>query len=251
MPDLTQKHVVLATDLDGTFLGGTPQQKDDLYNYIEKNREWLGLVFVTGRDLDFIDEITQKDVPRPDAVIGDVGTTVVSGIDFSPIDAVETWIDERWKGADHASRILGDAPHLKLQEGFGGRRVSYFYEDEAAAKVSAEALEAEGYDVLMSDGIYFDILPRGVQKGPTLKQFIAAHDLPAQKILVAGDTLNDRSLFETGMDGVVVANAEEALLASISGLPNVHFSEFDGAGGVFDGLQRKLELLAELELPNV
>ena len=76
MPDLTQKHVVLATDLDGTFLGGTPQQKDDLYNYIEKNREWLGLVFVTGRDLDFIDEITQKDVPRPDAVIGDVGTTV-------------------------------------------------------------------------------------------------------------------------------------------------------------------------------
>ncbi len=250
MQDLAEKKIILATDLDGTFLGGDTKERTELYTYVEDNRDWLGLVFVTGRDLDFIAEITQSEIPRPDAIIGDVGTTVVSGVDHSPIESIGNWIDQQWRGADHAEKILGEAPHLRLQTGFGGRRLSYFYDDEAPALVSAEKLKSEGYDVLMSDGIYFDILPRGVQKGPTLKKFIETQRLNGQSVLVAGDTLNDRSLFETGLDGVVVANAEDRLVSAVNHLPNVHFSDRNGAAGVFDGLKRKLETLTEMELSN-
>ena len=250
MQNLMEKKVILATDLDGTFLGGDEKERADLYAYVEDSRDWLGLVFVTGRDLDFISEITEKDVPRPDAIIGDVGTTVVSGVDHSPIESIDTWIDLQWRGAKHAESILGEAPHLRLQTGFGGRRLSYFYDEEAPALESAERLTAEGYDVLMSDGIYFDILPRGVQKGPTLKKFIESQNLHDHKVLVAGDTLNDRSLFETRLDGVVVANAEDRLVSAVNHLPNVHFSDRNGAAGVFDGLKRKLESLTKMEMSD-
>ena len=55
-------------------------------------------------------------------------------------------------------------------------------------------------------------------------------------MLTAGDTLNDLSLFETGLPGVVVGNAEPALLARVTGLPNLHLSTLPGAAGILDAL---------------
>lgn len=240
MENLKHKKLVLATDLDGTFLGGDAEARSGLYEFVENNREWLGLVFVTGRDLAFISEITAKDVPVPDLIIGDVGTTVVCGQTHAPLDAVDQWISERWGGPETAETHVAGAPGLRKQTGFGGQRLSYYYDDEAAAREIAIALEAEGYDVLMSDGVYFDILPRGVQKGPTLLKVIDLLDLSADAVFVAGDTLNDRSLFETGIDGVVVGNAEARLLEAVSELTNVYCASGNGAAGVFEGLHHKL-----------
>ena len=42
--------MLLATDLDGTFLGGTPVQKEQLYRIIN-NGKGIQLVFVSGRGL--------------------------------------------------------------------------------------------------------------------------------------------------------------------------------------------------------
>jgi len=50
----------LATDLDGTFLGGSKEAREKLYRAIEKQKEAITLIFVTGRDLDFIREIVEK-----------------------------------------------------------------------------------------------------------------------------------------------------------------------------------------------
>ena len=38
------KPFVLATDLDGTFLGGTAEGRETLYNLIEDNRDTVGLI---------------------------------------------------------------------------------------------------------------------------------------------------------------------------------------------------------------
>ena len=48
--DISEKKLVLATDLDGTFLGGSDEQRSSLYSWIEANRAQVGLIFVTGRD---------------------------------------------------------------------------------------------------------------------------------------------------------------------------------------------------------
>ena len=36
-----QQSLLLATDLDGTFLGGSQQQQSEFYQYIEKQRDRL------------------------------------------------------------------------------------------------------------------------------------------------------------------------------------------------------------------
>lgn len=231
----------MATDLDGTFLGGSVDERATLYNYIEANRNRIGLIFVTGRDVDFIRNITtNENVPSPDLIIGDVGTTIVNGSDYEPFTPVDTWIESLWPGADEAEAALDDCDHLKKQDVFGGRRVSYFYNDEDAARQIAKNVEELGYDVLMSAGVFFDVLPRGIQKGSTLMKALEALDVDPTKVLVAGDTLNDLSLFKTGLDGVAVGNSEPLLLAELVGLETVYYPSSEGAAGVLDAMRCKM-----------
>ncbi|MBI1262916.1 MAG: HAD hydrolase family protein [Rhizobiales bacterium] len=237
---MRRKELVLATDLDGTFLGGSEDERAALYAFIKANRDRMGLIFVTGRDVDFIRYITtSENVPAPDLIIGDVGTTIVSGIDYEPFAPVDSWIEDRWPGPSAAEAALADCDHLKKQEVFGGRRVSYFYCDETAARQIARDVEECGYDVLMSAGVFFDVLPRGIQKGPTLMKAIDALEIDPAKVLVAGDTLNDLSLFKTGLDGVAVGNSEPLLLQALSGLDTVYYPTGEGAAGVLDAIHRK------------
>jgi hydroxymethylpyrimidine pyrophosphatase-like HAD family hydrolase len=101
-PTLADRRFVLATDLDGTFLGGTDAERLTLYDWIGANRATVGLVFVTGRDPGFIlDLCAGGTVPWPDMVIGDVGTTVATVDDgaLHPVPALEAQIAEAWNDA--------------------------------------------------------------------------------------------------------------------------------------------------------
>ncbi|WP_272944439.1 HAD family hydrolase [Planktothrix mougeotii] len=49
---ITNNTLVLATDLDGTFLGGSLQERQKFYNYLQSKRDRLLLIFVTGRSLE-------------------------------------------------------------------------------------------------------------------------------------------------------------------------------------------------------
>ncbi|OLS43552.1 alpha,alpha-trehalose-phosphate synthase, partial [Rhodovulum sulfidophilum] len=72
-PPLSDRRFVLATDLDGTFLGGTEAERQRLYDWIEANRASVGLIFVTGRDPEFIMEMcAENGLPWPEYVGGDV-----------------------------------------------------------------------------------------------------------------------------------------------------------------------------------
>ena len=52
---------VLATDLDGTFLGGSDEDRARFYRWIENNRDRVGLIFVTGRDPGYISFLTKRE----------------------------------------------------------------------------------------------------------------------------------------------------------------------------------------------
>lgn len=231
---------VLATDLDGTFLGGSAEQRAELYDWIACRREEIVLIFVSGRGLDFMRGLAQELPVQPDHMVGDVGTSVACGPWYAPLPPLEQWLDAAWP-ADAPARIeetMQRHPALKAQPVVGGRRRSYYYEDPAHAQAAKQEVKRLGFDVLMSDNLYFDVLPRGVQKGPTLLKTLAALGLPAHRTLVAGDTLNDLSMFDTGLTGVAVGNREPALDAAIREHANVYRSPRPGAAGVLDALQR-------------
>ncbi len=238
--------LTLATDLDGTFLGGSDAERRQLYDMIDTRRHELTLIFVTGRDLPFIRSLCRDTpVPSPDYVIGDVGTTVASGPALAPVEALEAAIAEAWANRGEAVRTMLDGvPGLRLQPTPFRYRVSYDYDPAVLDEALPARIEAAGFDVLLSAGRFLDVLPPGVAKGPTLLRLIEHLELDPDRVLVAGDTLNDLSLFETGLRGVAVANSEPALKQSLEGRPSVYHSEGAGAAGILEAIER-MELLPE------
>lgn len=230
--------LVLATDLDGTFLGGSHGQRHALYDHL-RSRDDAVLIFVTGRDLDFIRElIATPGMPRPDWIVGDVGTTVVDGRDFRPVVEIDGEIARIWNGAgDRVRALLAGEPGLRLQDTPFRHRVSYDYDPAVLSPDVVGRVEAEGFDCLLSAERFLDVLPRGVAKGPTLLRLVEWLDLPADRVLVAGDTLNDLSLFQTRLKGVAVGNSEPKLLNAIAEFDWVHRSAAPGAAGIADALR--------------
>lgn len=237
---MTGKLSILATDLDGTFLGGDAAARARLYDWIVHHRSEVVLIFVSGRGQRFMRELAQSLPVRPDHCIGDVGTTVHVGAALAPHPEIEPWLDAHWP-ADAPARIealLANHGGLRLQPGIEGRRRSYFFDDPTVAHAAAVQVRGAGFAPLISDNLYFDVLPRGLQKGPTLLRLLDTLGLPRERTLVAGDTLNDLSMFQTGLPAVAVANREPGLDLALSELPHVHRSEQEGAAGVLDALVR-------------
>lgn len=245
LAELADRRFVLATDLDGTFLGGSLCARRALYRFIEANRTDIGLVFVTGRDPAFIAGLCARgEVPWPDYVIADVGTTIAAvkpqappEARLSPLTALEEEIAARWQaGGPRARNALDGHPGLSLQPADFRYRLSYDL-DPACYCPSAEAkVAALGLDHLISDNRFFDVLPRGVSKGPTLRRLMAHLGVEDRRVLVAGDTLNDFSMLASGLPGVVVGGAERALVARLSGLNTVYGARRSGAGGILEAI---------------
>lgn len=228
--------LVLATDLDGTFLGGSAAQRNDLYRAL-RDRDDALLIYVTGRDLEFIAGLKDAGVPPPDYIVADVGTSVYDGRTLQPMADLEAPIALQWGAAnDRVRAFLDGAPGLRLQPTPFRHRMSYDCEPDLIDRDLVAALEAEGFDCLMSADRFFDVLPRGVSKGTTLRRLAASLNLPVDAILVAGDTMNDLSLFQTGFRGVAVGNSEPRLLHAVSGYPRVHRSVYPGAAGIADAI---------------
>jgi len=247
--DFSKKALVLATDLDGTFLGGSEASRARLYDWIEGNRADVGLIFVTGRDPGFIRNLTRKGgVPRPDYVVGDVGTTIAS-VDhdhlLSPIEDLEAEIAAAW--GDAGSRVqaaLHHATGLRLQSTGFRYRVSYDMDAERFDAAALDNVAGMGLDALISDNRYFDVLPKGVSKGPSLLRLLTHLRVANERCLVAGDTLNDLSMLSLGLPAVAVGNSEPDLVAALEGQDHVHFASGEGAAGIaeailaFDALRR-------------
>jgi HAD superfamily hydrolase (TIGR01484 family) len=241
---LRDRTLVLAVDLDGTFLGGSNADRRALYDLIDRRRAEIALVFVTGRDIPFAAGLsTAERTPAPDVIIGDVGTSIVVGPDWAPHRDVDTWIEARWPGPERAAEIMARRPKLKVQDVFGGRRLSFFYDDPAEAAAASAEIEAAGYAALMSADLYFDVLPRGVNKGRTLLQWLGHEGVARERVLCAGDTMNDLSLFETGLRGVAVGNAEPRLAQAVEGMNHVYRASREGAGGIVEAIVQ-LDMLA-------
>lgn len=237
--------LVLATDLDGTFLGGSDEQRAEFYEYLEKYRDRLLLVFVTGRDLEFVQNLCKDPkFPNPDYIIGDVGTTIVHGKTLEPLESVQGWVAEIWGNAnERVKKMMENEPGIELQEGTGPRRVSYYYKPEELQQSTVQKVIDAGFDCILSADVYLDVMPKGVSKGPTLLKFIELLGLNADNVIPAGDTLNDLSLFKTGLKSVAVGNAEPKLVEHIKEMDNVYHSPHPGAAGIWDGLKYYNKLL--------
>eukprot|EP01061_Rhynchopus_euleeides_P010460 TRINITY_DN19930_c0_g1_i1.p1 TRINITY_DN19930_c0_g1~~TRINITY_DN19930_c0_g1_i1.p1 ORF type:complete len:256 (+),score=65.15 TRINITY_DN19930_c0_g1_i1:53-820(+) len=239
------KHV-LAFDLDGTFLGGPQAGRDALYSLIEQNRHACVLIYATGRQ--YKDVVKMKGLPQPDFFVCDVGASVYHG-NGEYVEEVQQWINTAWgtDSAERISKVVADVSGLRYQNDLPeyehGRRVSFCYDkkdvpEETLASIKQD-LDSEGFHTIISHGHFIDVLPGGVGKGPTLQRLLALHDHPVERLVIAGDTYNDYTMFELaqrGLAGIMVSNGDAQLREAVASLENVFHATAPGAAGILEGL---------------
>lgn len=229
--------MLLATDLDGTFLGGKSVDKQRLYRLIRQDKD-IKLVFVTGRGAESVMPLLNDPIlPVPDYIIADVGATILNGETLESIEPIQSEIEQIWPGSLMFREALKDIPGLRYQEVPQQRRCSFYYNEETDVEAVRAVAEQHGCQVLLSLDKYLDILPAGVNKGSTLKKLVEIEGIAASDILVAGDTLNDLSLYDTGYKGVVVGQAEPKLTEQTRDNPLVYHAKAAGAGGIIEAMR--------------
>lgn len=236
-----QPELVLVTDLDGTLLGGALAERRRFYGWLEQQRSRVLHVFCTGRDLTSVARLLAQDehlgLRAPHLVIGDVGCTVACGVSLEPVPLAVDPIEARWQGKpDRVLAVMAGAEGVSAQPISSERRLAYYYDPDAFDHGLIAELEAHGVDCLLSDNRYLDVLPAGVNKGSTLLALVEALELDPALVVTAGDTLNDLAMFETGLAGVMVGNAEPALRAQAHRLERTYVAQAPGCAGICEGL---------------
>lgn len=263
---------VLATDLDGTFAHGSPDARARLVESITGGAGRL--IYVTGRTAGAAIELAERTpLPEPDVLICDVGTSVLRGLGPERVEAIESALDGVWPGGGvvrERLRDLEEAGDLVPQDIDTPRRESYWVEpvrrlgqpaaadddpfaarspddaslgtdaEELAAAVAARAaerLEGLDVDVVVSANVFLDVLPRGVNKGTTLRRVLEWLEIADDECVVAGDSLNDLALFDTGLRGVAVGNCEPGLRRRVAGMAAVYQAAAHGVEGIAEGLR--------------
>jgi hydroxymethylpyrimidine pyrophosphatase-like HAD family hydrolase len=107
--------MLLATDLDGTFLAGDPENRLKLYQLITAHPD-INLVFITGRGLGTVlPLLSDPTIPQPDYIICDVGYTVVPGESQQAIQPLQGEIDDLWPGEQVLKSALSSFVGLERQ----------------------------------------------------------------------------------------------------------------------------------------
>jgi len=241
--------LLLATDLDGTFLGGSTRDRDRLYQWVRSRGEQLILVFVTGRALENVRPLLADiAIPEPQYIISDVGATVAYGDGQRRVDPIDEALARRWIGAEAVLAALDGLP-LERQQQAQERRCSFYTDDARVVGAVRRAVEPLGCEILYSANRYLDVLPAGVNKGSTLRALVAHLSIDSMSVFVAGDSLNDLAMFvDTPFRGVVVGGSESALYGHTRPLKRVYHAAGHGAAGIIEALAA--QQLLQPEIPD-
>jgi HAD superfamily hydrolase (TIGR01484 family) len=231
--------LVIATDLDGTFLEGDNQVKSSFYSELVRLRETILLIYTTGRSVETVKQFCEYHyLPYPHFVIGDHGTEIAEGTSFELITELQNPIIKKWNdGGNKLKELLKDEKGLTLQPINPAYRVAYYYDPRSFQEQTLEKITNAGFDFIQSCDIYLDIVPKGVNKGSSLLSILSHLSVNPEIVITCGDSLNDLSLFQTGLKSIAVGNSEPKLISAIRSLKNVYYSSSAGLLGILDGLR--------------
>jgi hypothetical protein len=226
--------ILLATDLDRTLLpNGAQPESPPARSYFRRlaSRPEVRIAYVTGRHRQLVeDAMAEYDLPRPDFVIADVGTTLyeVRGGDWHAREDWQRAIAADWGGRDHAelAALLRDLPDLRLQEAAkqGACKLSFYAAplDDPTALLErvSRRLAASGarvnlvwsVDETTATGL-LDVLPASASKLHALEFLRARLAIPLKRTVFAGDSGNDMEVLASSLPAVLVANAQEVVRA--------------------------------------
>lgn len=238
--------LLFSTDIDGTVYDSDESAElfATFWESLQGGQSSPLLVYNTGRSIeDTIELIKRTPLPRPDYIIGGVGTKI---IDFRHDVTIDNWdivLSENWNFDEVRETVRNHCPTLEPQpdECQNPHKCSWFWHDKSVDEIAGlrTALEDAGLEtqVVYSSDRDLDILPRKANKGNAIAWLAGRLEIPLDEIVVAGDSGNDLSMFLVGKSkGIVVSNAEAALL-DVASKRGAFIASLPCAAGVVEGIQ--------------
>jgi len=232
---------LLVADLDNT-LTGDPEAIQAFAAALDRAGSATGFGVVTGRTIDYALAILEDlALPDPNVLITASGTGIRYGRRRVLDRSWERRIRYRWD--PDAVRETLDAVG-GLERGDPDRdtayRIRYVTDPDAGHTLRSlrKVLRKAGLQVttLFDDGRYLEVTPVRASPGLAVRYFCFKWDLPAERVLTAGDSGNDRDMLSGDTLGVVVGNHTEDL-EPLRDNPRVYFAEGEHAWGVLEGVE--------------
>ncbi|MCV9960562.1 HAD family hydrolase [Pararhizobium sp. BT-229] len=235
---------LLCSDIDGTLAGDRAAEGRfrDAWQALPDEARPL-LVLNSGRLIeDQKTFIATTALPKPDIYIGGVGTMLHNEREPSHAQLYRNSIGA---GFDRCliAAALADMADISVQPDAyqHPQKSSWYLHDADVATLSdiEERLAQAGIAarLVYSSNRDLDILPDGVDKGAALSWLCRQLGLSHDDVVVAGDTNNDRSMFELpGVRGIVVGNALAELRTITATIPGIYRANGNVADGVLEGL---------------
>ncbi len=172
----------------------------------------------------------------PDFLIGALGTEIENGRSGEPVTAYSQHLSPGWQRnqVDQLMRGLGFVPHDgRYQTPY---KASYDIPGPEAYRQAQDALQAAllPAKTIYSMGKNLDVIPQSAGKGAVIQFLHQWLDIPANHVVVAGDSGNDVDMFLAPFRGVVVGNADADLKARQA--DHIYHAQAAYAAGVLEGL---------------
>jgi sucrose-phosphate synthase len=234
--------LALITDIDGT-VSGDAEGLAEFKKYIKKIRDKIFFVYATGRNMNDYKNIEKRDnLPYPDALILNTGADIYlykNGVCkhnklWNKIIDSPGWTNKK------ISELLKKIEELTPQDNIQKYKVSFYIKEgkEKLAREKAKKILMHNKidaNVIISHGIYLDVLPKNCDKGKAALFLIQKKGINKKDVIVAGDSENDMDLFFTFDKGIVVANALENVKKELQN-KNFYFAKNSYAKGLVEGL---------------
>lgn len=222
------ERILICTDLDRTLLpnGSAPESPEarPLFSALVARPEVL-LAYVSGRHKELVEQaIAEYQIPQPDFVIGDVGTSLYR-VDQNGWHASDAWAFEiapDWAGYNHAQlqQMFADLKALVLQEQAKQNRfkLSYYLAmdvdteqllSEMRRRSNDRGIKAEliySVDEAKQVGL-LDVLPASATKYHAVEFLMRLLELGIDDAVFAGDSGNDLPVLVSPIHSVLVGNA--------------------------------------------
>jgi sucrose-phosphate synthase len=241
---MKEKNWLIVCDIDGTLL--VPERGNpglgEFARLIEGSRDRLIFAVNSGRSLGDIAAVAEVGpIPRPDWIMCDVGTSLLSG--FTPDTEDSGWravMEQDW-GREEIRAAIAGCPGLAEQEAWHQHqaKLSYYFTapvaDAFPELLRRTAPWREGCKTIVTVDYFLDVMPLWGGKGAPIEYLARKLGIPDERVVVAGDSGNDRDMLTRGFKPIVVAN-HASDLADIARAPGTFLSRLAGAAGVLEGL---------------
>jgi HAD superfamily hydrolase (TIGR01484 family) len=236
------ERLLLCTDLDRTLIPNGPQPESpsarDYFRRLCASGQ-LVLVYVSGRHRSLVEEaIADYQLPLPDYVVGDVGTTIYRVGRARQWQRFAAW--ERLIGGDWAGRegtelapLFADLDTLRLQEQSKQNRykLSYYLplhaphaELDAEMKRRLHSADVNAtlvWSVDEASGVgLLDVLPAAAGKLHAVEFLMKSLGFTRDNTVFSGDSGNDMPVLVSSIPAVLVNNATPEVRAQATAICN-------------------------------